>query len=105
MKIFIAGPMTGIPEYNFPAFFEAQAKLEALGYEVANPADTGVREGWGHRDYLRVSVPMMLQCDSVAALPGWDKSVGCTQYEFPIAGMFGMEIEALETVLARGPIV
>ena len=38
-KIYIAGPMTGIPKFNFPSF-DAQARLyRRLGYVVFNPAD------------------------------------------------------------------
>ena len=37
-SIYIAGPMTGFPEFNFPAFFAAQAELEAKGWQVFNPA-------------------------------------------------------------------
>ena len=36
--IYIAGPMSGIKDWNFPAFFKAEAELEALGYKVINPA-------------------------------------------------------------------
>ena len=35
---YIAGPMRGIPEYNYPAFFAAQKALERRGWFVYNPA-------------------------------------------------------------------
>ena len=38
-KIYIAGPMTGLPELNFPAFHAEAARLRAFGYEVINPAE------------------------------------------------------------------
>ena len=38
-RIYIAGPMTGIPEHNYPAFHAAVAKLRAEGYAVTSPAD------------------------------------------------------------------
>jgi hypothetical protein len=39
--IYISGPMSGLPNLNFPAFYAAQAKLEAEGYKVVNPAEIG----------------------------------------------------------------
>lgn len=39
MKLYIAGPMTGLPDLDFPAFHEAAAKLRAQGHEVINPAE------------------------------------------------------------------
>ena len=35
---YIAGPMRGIPEYNYPAFMAAEKALEARGWYVHNPA-------------------------------------------------------------------
>jgi hypothetical protein len=34
MILYIAGPMTGLPDYNYPAFEQARASLEAAGYRV-----------------------------------------------------------------------
>ena len=39
LKIYCAGPMTGLPELNFPAFHAEAARLRAFGYEVINPAE------------------------------------------------------------------
>ena len=38
MRIYIAGPMTGLPDSNYPAFHAAEARLQALGHEPHNPA-------------------------------------------------------------------
>lgn len=51
MKVYISGPMTGLPEFNYPAFFAAAEALEARGYETINPARTEGRastaaHGW-----------------------------------------------------------
>lgn len=39
MRVYIAGPMTGLPEYNFPAFHAAAKAWRDAGWEVLNPAE------------------------------------------------------------------
>ena len=38
MKLYLAGPMTGIKDLNFPAFHAEASRLRALGHIVVNPA-------------------------------------------------------------------
>ena len=76
MKLYIAGPMTGLPEYNFPAFHAAAANLRGKGHDVVNPAELPAPEEptWGN--YLRGALRAMLTCEAVVFLPGWMQSNG-----------------------------
>ena len=35
-KVYVAGPMTGLPEFNYPAFFAAEEYLRSHGAKVMN---------------------------------------------------------------------
>lgn len=97
MKYYLAGPMTGIPQFNFPAFDEAAARLRRYGFEVISPheqdspavqeaarnspdgkLDSNDRiagESWGQilaRDVRLVADDV----DGIVFLPGWEKSRG-----------------------------
>lgn len=89
MKLYVAGPMTGLPDYNYPAFHAAEAGLRAAGYDVANPATLGVRDGWEWQDYMRAGLRLMLDCDGIALLDGWHASRGA-QIELRLAMALGM---------------
>jgi hypothetical protein len=75
------GPMTGKPNFNYPAFFIAEQSLSYKWdgkYEVENPA----RNFKGRKDlawttYLRESIRQLTRCEYVYKLPGWWKSKGC----------------------------
>lgn len=76
-RIYIAGPMTGLPEHNFPAFGAAARHLEKAGWEVVNPADNfGGLTSLPRASYLRVDAALLLQCSALALLPGWEESSG-----------------------------
>ncbi len=76
MKVYISGAMTGMPEYNYPAFFAAEEMLKEQGYDVVNPARSGVREGWCWGDYVREDLKWLVECDKIAMIPGWENSKG-----------------------------
>jgi hypothetical protein len=97
-KVYIAGPMTGLPNYNQPAFHEAAAKLEALGLAVLNPATSfGGRVDLDYPSYMRAAVMLLLQADAIVMLPGWEASKGAT-LELRLAVALGMETHKLENV-------
>lgn len=91
-KLYISGPMTGIPEWNYPAFNNAEKRLIATGYEVVNPASLPKQESW--EAYLRQDLMQMLDCDGLALLPGSLGSKGA-KLEIHVASSLGMEIKAM----------
>lgn len=72
-RIYIAGPMTGIEDWNFPAFHEAAAAWRAQGWEVVNPAEAfdGATDR-PYKDYVKYDVKVLQRCHAIAMLPGWD---------------------------------
>lgn len=107
MKYYISGPMTGLPDFNFPAFQAASDFLTAQGFEVASPhtlsqqgshavncnasggmegADcscgVGAVKPW--KFYMTKALILQLDCEAWVGLPGWTRSKGAKR-EFDIA--------------------
>lgn len=79
MKIYISGPMTGRPEFNFPAFHRAERELKALGWKVKNPArNFGGDQNRQYAEYLRKDIVDILTVDAIYMLHGWEASKGAT---------------------------
>lgn len=54
--LYIAGPMTGLPDYNYDAFHAAQAELHRAGFVVMNPALNGLPRTapWHHLSLIHI---------------------------------------------------
>lgn len=84
MRIYLAGPMRGYPEYNFPAFDDHARRLRNAGYTVWSPADHDRGQGFDEKtdeagelkDYMKVDLVEVLCSDAVAVLDGWTESQG-----------------------------
>lgn len=103
MIVYIAGPMTGLPENNYPAFYAAEEALTAAGHAVLNPARNGTIVGsnaW--QQYMRPSIAQVLQAEAVALLPGWVNSRGAT-LERRIATALGLLVGAVADFLGGEP--
>jgi uncharacterized protein DUF4406 len=111
MNIYLAGPMRGIPNFNFPAFDYAAEKLRVDGHFVFSPAERD-RKAYGNEiennptgDETKVANPsctindcMAADCqwicafaDAVALLPGWERSSGANA-ELALAKALGLTI-------------
>lgn len=84
MKIYLAGPITGNPNYK-DAFCDAEQHLTKLGHVVLNPAH--LPEGLGDCDaYMRICLPMIDAADVVMLLDGWEDSRGaCREWGYAMA--------------------
>lgn len=103
MRVYIAGPMRGYPEYNFPAFDAAAKDWRRAGHDVVNPAELdrvdGVHEFTDPlpsgflRDAMRRDLVAICKCDAIVLLPGWEASSG-VKVELALA-----ELLKLQTIL------
>lgn len=91
MKVYISGPMTGYPEFNYPAFAKAAAYWRSCGFEVVSPAELNPSTGGQWADYLRADLKALLTCDAIAMLAGWETSRGAL-LELYVARALGMEV-------------
>lgn len=102
IKLYVAGPMTGLPDLNYPKFLEAEEKLHKAGFSTVSPhrIDQLIPIPCGHavyrgeiryadpvegcedcasrtwKWYMRQALRMLLDCDGVALLPGYQRSRG-----------------------------
>lgn len=77
-RVYIAGPMSGYPELNFPAFRVEAAALRAVGLDVVNPAEINVDPSTGWSACMRADIAQLVTCDRIHLLPGWSRSKGAS---------------------------
>lgn len=79
MRVYLSGPMSGLPENNRPVFDRAAEVLRSWGLEVVNPADVDrERPGLMWVEYMEVAQRAVLDplVEAVVLLPGWEESRG-----------------------------
>ncbi len=98
---YLAGPMTGYPNYNYDAFERVSDRL--LRYEVSvysphtNPWPEPPLEGealW--RYMMKSALQLLLECDGIILLTGWERSTGAS-FEYRVAKKLKMPAYSLTT--------
>lgn len=119
MNVYLAGPMRGYKDFNFPAFFAAAEQLREKGHEVFNPAERDTNEfgaeklksetgdekelsrnlgmeglSLTRKVFLHDTHYICTRADAIALLPGWEKSKGANA-ERALAEAIGLEVIVL----------
>ncbi|HDZ9166244.1 TPA: DUF4406 domain-containing protein [Klebsiella quasipneumoniae subsp. quasipneumoniae] len=89
MIVYIAGPMTGLPDFNRQTFHAAAAMLHSQGHTVLNPAT--LPDGLSKNQYMDICIAMLRCADSIFLLKGWEESAGASA-EASLAAALGLEI-------------
>lgn len=90
-RIYLSGPMSGLPELNFAAFRAEATRLRALGFEVVNPAELNPDPFASWHACMRADLKALLDCDTIAMLDGWQGSSGA-HLEMHVAHRVGLVI-------------
>ena len=92
--------MTGLPEFNYPAFAAAAQQLRNKGAIVVSPHElpavdcpgcenVGGEHSWS--EHMRVDLAALLTCDVIVLLEGWQQSRGA-QLEKTVAEAIGLMV-------------
>ncbi len=120
MKVYIAGPMKGKPEFNFPLFNAVAYEFRSQGHEVFNPAENDkcsqgmepdklvpsgcvkeleAKHGFSRRRALGEDLHWIaLNADAIVMLPDWEHSTGAYA-EWALAKALGLKFYYWDTGL------
>ncbi len=102
MKIYLAGPMRGYPDYNFPAFHMYATLLRAEGHEVFNPAELKLEQE-SIRAIMAVETDWICrEAEAMAMMPGWSESLGA-RAELALARALGLKATGIPGFLPTQP--
>lgn len=99
--IYIAGPMRGLPDFNYQMFNSVARMLRSDGWDVVNPVEIGEEFGspytiQGNPEILQIVTNLELdivdkKSDAIYLLPGWENSIG-SRKELSVALKKNLEI-------------
>lgn len=78
-KVYLSGPITGMPNLNIDEFQKYEDKFKNLNFEVINPHKLHTEEetkSFTWSQFMKQDIKFMVECDFVAVLNGWEKSKG-----------------------------
>lgn len=87
MKIYIAGKITGNPNYKLQ-FEEAEKDLKKEGHAVINPVKN---LGFEYKEYIDMGLCELMHCEAIYLLKGWPESAGAN-LEYTYAKTIGIKI-------------
>jgi hypothetical protein len=92
--VYLAGPMTGLPNFNRDAFNSMAQRMRRAGFLVVNPTENGLPANAPWASHMRRDLHALLDCQGVALLPGWGSSKGAL-LEVSVAQSLGMQVRTV----------
>lgn len=94
IRVYISGPISNMPGNNVTAFAQAFIDLGKRGHFPVSPLHNGLPSAAPWLDHMKADIAMLLTCDAVCLLPGWEKSKGAN-IERDLAYGLGMDVRTL----------
>jgi hypothetical protein len=106
LRVYVAGPINGYPDGNREAFAKRALQLTELGFEPVNPWNVGAEHDQGpcvggpayntesphqYGCYLREDIKVLMYCDGITLLRGWQDSRGASAEEH-VARALGLQV-------------
>lgn len=91
-RVYLAGPMSGKPDHNFPEFRRLASLIRSFGnIEVVSPEEINghLHEQLPYIEYLRRDAAQLATCDTIAFMEDWITSAGARK-EWVIAEVLEM---------------
>ena len=88
VRVYVAGPMRGYENWNYPLFNRATEALRRTGAFVVNPVEISRFAGTPEEiernpsllfHLLEADIALLKTCDAIVLLPGWEWSDGARQ--------------------------
>ena len=91
-KVYLSGPISGYDyEERRITFGLWNTVMRAHGFEPVNPMENGVPKDAPSEEHMRVDLMMLLKCDCIMMLKGWERSLGA-RLEHEVALSCGMRV-------------
>ena len=103
-KWYLSGPMSGLPGNNLAQFAAVARSMRDAGIDVVNPGEVKLAGAPTWLDFMRADLALLLGCDGIVMLPGWQRSRGA-RIEHELArglGLWVMEANAFLPVVGGG---
>jgi hypothetical protein len=99
--IYLSGPMTGYPDFNYPAFRKAANIFRAQGLEVFDPSECfDGDQTLSKETYMREDITAVLKATLVVTLDGWEESSGA-RLEVEVAKAIGVPVESYKDFIMK----
>ena len=91
-RVYISGAIAGMDlKERREAFAQAAERIARMGLRPVNPFDNGVPQEAHWREHMRADIRMLLTCQYIYMLRGWEQSKGA-KLEHDVATSCGLRV-------------